>query len=107
MRTPAGLYAVVALAVAAALAFPPPVAAASSLTGTVYAASGSPVAAVWVVVLQGGRERGRSLTGDDGRFLIPHLANGDYQVVVRRGDSQLSKVAVRLPRSKPFDIRLG
>jgi Carboxypeptidase regulatory-like domain len=107
MRTSAGLYAVVAMTVAAALAFPLPAAAASSLTGTVHTAAGTPVASVWVVVLQGGAERGRSLTGDDGRFLIPHLAGGEYQVVVRRGNSQLSRLAVRLPRSRPLDIRLG
>ena len=68
--------------------------------------SGKPVSSVWVVVSQGGRDRGRSLTGDDGKFYISNLDNGTYDIVVMKGSTRLFKAEVTLPKGSTFNIKL-
>jgi len=68
--------------------------------------SGKPVSSVWVVVSQSGREKGRSLTGDDGKYYIGPLDNGTYDVVVMKGTSQLFKGKFTLPKDSNFPIKL-
>ena len=74
------------------------------IKGTVTSA-GRPAGSVWVIVSQSGNERGRSLTGDDGRFYIGNLAAGTYDVVVQRGNRQVYKGRATLPANSAFDIR--
>jgi hypothetical protein len=90
---------------AAAVALAPMAHAADYLTGTVLSASGA-VPSVWVVLSQGATERGRSLTGADGKYYIGNLNPGDYQVQVNRGDSVLLRSTVRVPAPGNHDLRL-
>lgn len=78
----------------------------ASVRGTVSNASGQVIPSVWVVVEQGGAEKGKSLTGDDGRYYVGSLAHGTYRVIVRRGDQQLYSGTIELPKNAVFDIRL-
>jgi hypothetical protein len=63
--------------------------------GTVTSA-GKPARSVWVIVSLNGREKGRSLTGDDGKYYIADLDPGTYDFVVERGE-QLYKGRATLP----------
>ena len=63
--------------------------------GTVTAA-GKPARSVWVIVSLNGREKGRSLTGDDGKYYIADLDPGTYDFVVEKG-GQLYKGRATLP----------
>jgi hypothetical protein len=63
--------------------------------GTVTSA-GKPARSVWVIVSLDGREKGRSLTGDDGKYYIANLDPGTYDFVVQRGE-QLFKGRATLP----------
>src|SRR5262252_9850923 len=63
--------------------------------GTVTSA-GRPARSVWVIISLNGREKGRSLTGDDGKYYIGDLDPGTYDFVVQRGD-QLYKGRATLP----------
>jgi hypothetical protein len=57
---------------------------------------GKPARSVWVVISLNGREKGRSLTGDDGKYYIANLDPGTYDFVVERG-GQLYKGRATLP----------
>lgn len=63
--------------------------------GTVTSA-GKPARSVWVIISLNGREKGRSLTGDDGKYYIADLDPGTYDVVVEKGE-QLYKGRATLP----------
>jgi hypothetical protein len=63
--------------------------------GTVTSA-GKPARSVWVIVSLNGREKGRSLTGDDGKYYIADLDPGTYDFIVERG-GQLYKGRATLP----------
>jgi len=76
------------------------------LKGAVLSSTGRPVRSVWVIVGQNGRDTGRSLTGDDGRYYIGNLAPGRYDVTVSNGRTQLHKGQVSLPASGSYDIRV-
>lgn len=78
-----------------------------TLRGTVITTSGAPAASVWVVVIQGGAEKGRSLSADNGKYYIGNLEPGAYEVQVKRGDTAIYTGSVSLPREGGFDIRLG
>ncbi|HVF59705.1 MAG TPA: carboxypeptidase-like regulatory domain-containing protein [Thermoanaerobaculia bacterium] len=94
------------LVLAAAIAAPPPAHAQDFLTGAVRSASGQAVPSVWVVLIQGATEQGRSLTGDDGKYYIGGLKSGDYVVQVKRGDAVLLRSTVHVPVSGNYDLRL-
>jgi len=49
-----------------------------------------------VIVSLNGREKGRSLTGDDGKYYIADLDPGTYDFIVERG-GQLYKGRATLP----------
>ena len=68
--------------------------------------SNKPVSSVWVIVSQGGAERGRQLTGDDGKYYISRLDPGSYDIVVMRGTSQVFKGKITLPKDATFNIKL-
>jgi hypothetical protein len=65
-----------------------------------------PLRSVWVIISVGGRERGRSLTGDDGKYYIQNLGAGTYDIAVQRGSKLVYKGRVTLPGNRVFDIRI-
>ena len=58
---------------------------------------GRPARAIWITVVQNGGEKGSSPAGDDGRYYVGGLDNGDYQIIVTRGDQRLCQKQIRLP----------
>lgn len=81
--------------------------AGGAVQGTVTTASGQPVTSAWVVFEHGGAEKGKSLTGDDGRYYVAGLGAGEYRVTVRKGDKVLYSGTARLSGDQTFDIRIG
>ena len=78
------------------------------ITGKVQSASsGKPIPSLWVVIYDGETQKGRSLTGDDGMYLISALDNQGYKIVVRRGNKTLFEQMVRLPENEHYDIRVS
>lgn len=73
------------------------------ITGTVIK-SGRPLTSVWVVISQNGSERGKALTGDDGRYYISNLGDGVYQIAAYKGKHQLTNEQVNLPGDTNHDI---
>lgn len=63
-----------------------------------------PVRSAWVILTQNGAEKGRSLTGDDGRYYIGDLQAGEYQVVVKQGPRTVFEGRVRLPENQVYNI---
>ena len=68
--------------------------------------SSKPLRAAWVIVSQSGKESGRSLTGDDGKYYISNLDQGAYDIIVQKGKQQLYKGQVDVPTKTDYDIRL-
>ena len=64
--------------------------------GTVTSA-GKPARSVWVIVSLNGHEKGRSLTGDDGKYYIAGVDPGTYDFVVVEKGGQLYKGRATLP----------
>ena len=72
--------------------------------GTVTSA-GKPARSVWVIVSLNGHEKGRSLTGDDGKYYIAGVDPGTYDFVVVGKGVQLYKGRATLPiMNDRFDI---
>ena len=82
--------------------------ASTYITGKVVRGGSNPVRSVWVILFDGDRVKGRSLTGDDGRYYIGNLENKTYTIVVRRQATggNLASQQVTLPRNRQFDIRV-
>lgn len=77
------------------------------ITGKVTAGS-NPAPSVWVILYEGTNEKGRSLTGDDGRYYIGNIEKKTYTIVVRKqitGGNLVSQ-QVSLPANRVFDIRV-
>jgi hypothetical protein len=77
------------------------------ITGTVSNSKG-PVTQVWVILFDGEVRKGRSLTGDDGKYYIGHLDEKIYTVVVRKTTtgSNLFSEQVTLRGDVKYDINL-
>ncbi|HEX6896546.1 MAG TPA: hypothetical protein VF146_14805 [Bryobacteraceae bacterium] len=75
------------------------------ITGKVVQRS-NPVRSIWVLLYDGNRLQGRSLTGDDGRYYIGGLENKSYTIIVKRQPtaSNLFTQQVTLPKNRQFDI---
>jgi hypothetical protein len=72
--------------------------------GTVTSA-GKPARSVWVIISLNGHEKGRSLTGDDGKYYIAGVDPGTYDFVVVERGVQLYKGRATLPiMNRTFDI---
>jgi hypothetical protein len=72
--------------------------------GTVTSA-GKPARSVWVIISLNGGEKGRSLTGDDGKYYIAGVDPGSYDFVVVGRGVQLYKGRATLPITNgTFDI---
>ncbi len=69
--------------------------------------SGQPVRSAWVILAQNGEEKGRSMTGDDGRYYIGELNAGEYQVVVRQGARNVFEGRVRLPDNRVNNVEVA
>lgn len=69
--------------------------------------SNRPLRSVWVIASQSGQEKGRSLTGDDGRYYIGNLSDGTYDILVLRGREPIYRGQVKLPESSNFNIVIG
>ena len=77
------------------------------VTGEVYNSSGGLVASVWVILRQGNNEKGRSLTGDDGRYYIGNLNSGEYEISVEgENKRRLFSRQINLPQNRNYPIRL-
>ena len=74
------------------------------ITGVVKSSSGRLFVSVWVAISQNGVEKGRSLTGDDGKFYISNLNEGIYDIIVLQGNRQVFKEQVNLPGNNRYDI---
>ena len=68
--------------------------------------SKKPLRSVWVITSQEGQERGRSLTGDDGKFYIGNLPLGDCEIAVWQGKQQIYIGRVSLPGNNIFNIAI-
>ncbi|HKS28882.1 MAG TPA: carboxypeptidase-like regulatory domain-containing protein [Pyrinomonadaceae bacterium] len=78
--------------------------AARYIKGSVTSPSGRPLTSVWVTVSQNGEEKGRSLTGDDGKYYISNLYDGTYDIAVLQGNRQVYTGQVNLPENTVHDI---
>lgn len=76
------------------------------IKGMVTAATGRPVTSVWVTVSRNGTEKGRSLTGDDGKYYISNLDDGTYDIVVLQGNRRLYSGQVNLPVNSSHNISI-
>jgi len=76
------------------------------IKGTVRSSSGRLFTSVWVSVRQNGVEKGRSLTGDDGKYYIDNLSGGVYEIVVMQGRGQIYSGQVNLPGDSRYDISI-
>jgi len=72
-----------------------------------YSSTNKPAPFVWVVARQGGAEKGRSLTADDGSYYIKDLPDGLYELVITKGSRTLYQGRAILPKDKIFNIPLG
>ena len=64
------------------------------------------VRSVWVIASQSGVERGRALTGDDGKYYIAGLGSGAYDIVVFQGKQQIFSGRINLPENRLFNITI-
>ena len=67
---------------------------------------GRPVRSAWVILAQNGEEKGRSLTGDDGRYYIGDLYAGEYDVVVKQGPRSVFEARIRLPEERVYNVNV-
>ena len=65
-----------------------------------------PLRSAWVIVSQVGQEKGRSLTGDDGKYYIGNLTSGAYDVAVVNGKKSMYRGRVTLPTPGNFNIAI-
>ena len=68
--------------------------------------SNRPVRSVWVIASQSGMERGRALTGDDGKYYIGNLNAGAYDLIVFQGKQQVYSGQINLPENRLFNITI-
>jgi len=78
----------------------------NSIRGVVKSSSGRVLNSVWVVLSQGGVEKGKSLTDDEGTYYISGLSEGAYEIAVLRGDREVSREYINLPGDRSHDITI-
>jgi hypothetical protein len=91
-----------------AAAAPSPAPSGDYITGRVTLGRSNPARSIWVMVYDGASLKGRSLTGDDGRYYIGGLEEKKYTIVVRRQTSGNNLVSqnVSLPHDRVHNIGL-
>lgn len=68
------------------------------VTGEIrYQSDGMAAGGLWVEVYLGSILRGRSLTGDDGRYYVAGLAPGSFEIVVKQNMTVLLRQGIILP----------
>src|SRR5258708_3548868 len=110
-RFPSGLRLAFVVSLSLSLGFAVKASQASSaeyMTGKVTSGQSSAVRSVWVIVYDGPRIAGQTLTGDDGRYYIGGLNPKTYTAVVRRLPSggNLVSSTITLPQNRVYNIRL-
>ena len=93
----------VALVVSLALGFTP--IRGNSVKGLVTS-SNKPLRSVWVIASQNGTEKGRSLTGDDGKYFIDNLPAGTYDLVVEQAKKQMWRGQITLSVNTYYNINV-
>jgi len=68
--------------------------------------SDRPARSVWVIASQSGMEKGRALTGDDGKYYIGKMSAGGYDIVVFQGKQQVYSGQIHLPEDRVFNISI-
>ena len=68
--------------------------------------SNKPLRSVWVIASQNGTERGRSLTGDDGKYFIDNLPAGTYDMVVEQAKKQVWRGQITLSVNTYYNINV-
>ena len=78
------------------------------VTGKItYQSNGRCANGLWVEIHFDSLLKGRSLTGDDGRYYVTGLTPGSFELVVKRGESVLLRCNIMLPTHRSYDIQLG
>ena len=77
----------------------------NSVKGLVMS-SNKPLRSVWVIASQYGAEKGRSLTGDDGKYFIDNLSAGTYDIVVEQAKRQVWRGQVNVTVSTYYNINV-
>jgi hypothetical protein len=85
-----------------------PVVASGYISGKVVSGLSKPAGSIWVIVYSGSTEKGRSLTGDDGKYYIAGLASGTYSIVVRRQPTgaNLFQGQISLPQNRIYNVKI-
>jgi len=68
--------------------------------------SNKPLRSVWVIASQYGAEKGRSLTGDDGKYFIDNLSAGTYDIVVEQAKKQVWRGQLNVTVSTYYNINV-
>jgi hypothetical protein len=78
------------------------------ITGTVTLGPTKPAPSLWVIVYEGSSQKGRSLTGDDGKYYLGGLAQKQYRLVVRKqiNGPDLYNEQINLPQNTDYNIHL-
>jgi hypothetical protein len=79
----------------------------SYVTGKVISAtSKKPISSLLVVVYENGTVKGRSLTGDDGKYYIGYLNNKIYTITVEKNRQKIFTSQIRLPDNQNYNIEI-
>lgn len=77
------------------------------ITGLVYKSPNrQPVPSVLVILSRGDKAKGRSITGDDGRYYIGKLEEGQYDIVVKSREKVLFRGNIQLPKDRHYNIEI-
>lgn len=78
------------------------------VTGTVTTAQSKPAPSMWVMVYDGAVLKGRTLTGNDGRYFVGGLVEKTYTIVVRKqiSGSNLASKTITLPQDRLCNLKL-
>lgn len=78
------------------------------ISGRVVSGSSKPARSLWVILSVGATQKGRSLTGDDGKYYIGGLAKGTYTIAVRKQPAgvDLFQSQVSLPQNKIYNVKI-
>ena len=93
------------LALVVSLAFGSAPIRGNSVKGLVMS-SNKPLRSVWVIASQNGTEKGRSLTGDDGKYFIDNLPGGTYDLIVEQAKRQVWKGQITLSVNTYYNINV-
>ena len=78
----------------------------TSVRGIVKDSSYRVVRSVWVVLMQDGVEKGRSLTDDDGIYYINGLSEGTYDIAVLLGNREAKREQITLSGDMSHNITI-